>query len=88
MMDALDGNAIAGPLFEAFGAEMTAATGVCAHCGNHGVLAELVVFVRAPGSVARCRICGKVVMVIVTARDTTRVYLHGLAALEAAPGPV
>ena len=33
LMEALDGNAIGGLLFEVFGAELTAATGTCDHCG-------------------------------------------------------
>jgi hypothetical protein len=32
-MDAVDGNAIAGPLFAHFGTEMTAARGTWLHCG-------------------------------------------------------
>ena len=36
-MDPLDGNAIAGDLFEVFGAEMTTAVGTCAHCGASGL---------------------------------------------------
>ena len=48
-MDTLDGNAIAGQLVEVFGAELTTATGVCAGCGASGVVAELEVYVRAPG---------------------------------------
>ena len=41
LMEALDGNAIAGLLFDVFGAEMTTATGVCASCGASGPVAEL-----------------------------------------------
>jgi hypothetical protein len=87
MMDALDGNAIAGLLFDAFGGEMTTATGVCATCGARAQVAELVVYVRAPGAVVRCRTCGSVLMVIVTARGTNCVDLGGLASLERAPTP-
>ena len=72
-MEALDGNAIAGPLLEYFGAEMTDAIGSCAHCGASGQIAELEVYVRAPGTVARCRTCGGVVIVIVEARGTLTV---------------
>jgi hypothetical protein len=43
-MHALDGNAIAGLLHEVFGAEMTTATGTCAHCGAAAQVAELVVY--------------------------------------------
>jgi hypothetical protein len=81
-MDALDGNAIAGQLYEAFGREMTLATGVCASCGATALLAEVVVYLRAPGTVARCRSCGAVLAVIVSARGTTCLDLRGLASLE------
>jgi hypothetical protein len=81
-MDALDGNAIAGLLFDVFGAEMTTATGVCASCHARGQVAELVVYVRAPGVVARCRSCDAVLMVLVAARGVTCVDLRGLAELE------
>jgi hypothetical protein len=80
--DALDGNAIAGLLFEVFGAEMTTVTGVCASCGASSQLAELPVYVRAPGSVARCRDCGSVQLVLVTIRGITCVDLRGLAELD------
>lgn len=76
-MDALDGNAIAGQLFELFGREMTAATGACASCGATARVAELRVYARAPGSVARCPACGSVVMVLVDVRGTLRAYLDG-----------
>ena len=80
-MDALDGNAIAGQLVEVFGAELTTATGVCGGCGARGLLAELEVYVRAPGTVVRCRSCKSVLMVLVTARGVTCVDLRGLADL-------
>lgn len=68
-MEALDGNALAGPLFEYFGTEMTNVVGTCAHCGRPSQIAELVVYPRAPGSVVRCPHCGNVVIVLVTNRD-------------------
>jgi Family of unknown function (DUF6510) len=82
-MEALDGNAIAGLLLEVFGVEMTTATGTCAHCGAAGQVAELVVYVRAPGTVARCRSCESVLVVIVDVRGIKCVDLQGIAALEA-----
>ena len=81
-MDALDGNAIAGLLVEVFGHELTTATGVCGSCGASGLVAELVVYLEAPGTVVRCRSCSAVLMVLVTARGVTCVDLGGLAALE------
>ena len=83
-MDALDGNAIAGLLVEVFGAEMTTATGACAHCAASGQLAEQMVYNRAPGTVVRCRSCTSVLMVLVEARGIHCVDLRGLMALETA----
>jgi Family of unknown function (DUF6510) len=82
-MDALDGNAIGGLLHEVFGTEMTAAIGTCATCGATGPVAQTVVYLRAPGTVARCRNCLSVLMVFVKVRDVNCVDLLGLAALEA-----
>jgi hypothetical protein len=81
-MDALDGNAIAGQLVEVFGTELTTATGVCAGCGASGLVAELEVYLQAPGTVVRCRSCTSVLMVLVTtARGVTCVDLRGLSLL-------
>jgi hypothetical protein len=82
-MDALDGNVIAGHLLELFGAELTTAGGTCANCGATRPIAELSVYVSA-GTVARCRSCEAVVMVLVAFREVTRVDLRGMAALEIA----
>jgi hypothetical protein len=76
-MDALDGNAIAGELWDVFGAEMTTAVGTCAHCGATCVIAELRVYMRAPGSVARCPHCDGVTMVLVSVRGSPRIDLAG-----------
>lgn len=72
-MEALDGNAIAGALFEHFGTEMTSALGTCGHCGAIAHVAELRVYLRAPGTVGRCPSCGRVVLVLVRIGDTVRV---------------
>jgi ribosomal protein S27E len=88
-MEPLDGNAIAGALFEHFGAEMTTTAGTCQHCGSLAQIAELVVYSRAPGSVARCRSCGNVVMVLIETGgavkiDFSRFRLGQLARPDAA----
>jgi hypothetical protein len=85
-MEALDGNAIAGLLHDVFGAEMTMATGVCAHCGTRAVVAECVVYLGGPGAVARCRTCSGLLMVIVEVRGVRCVDLSGLESLEPANG--
>jgi uncharacterized Zn finger protein len=76
-MAPLDGNAIAGTLYEYFGSEMTTVTGSCTHCGASGQIAELAVYVRAPGAVARCRSCGNAVLVLIRAHEHLRVELTG-----------
>ena len=81
-MEPLDGNAIAGQLYEVFSAEMTTAIGVCGSCGARGPLAELEVYLRGPGTVGRCRRCKAVLVVLVTVREITCVDLAGLASLE------
>jgi DNA-directed RNA polymerase subunit RPC12/RpoP len=86
-MEPLDGNAIGGALLEHFGTEMTTAAGRCVHCGATSQIAELQVYLRAPGTVVRCRHCGGVVIVIVTIRETTMVHLGGFE-LGGGPAPV
>jgi hypothetical protein len=83
-VDALDGNALAGQLFELFGAELTTATGTCAGCGARAAIAELSVYMSAPGIVARCRSCDAVVIVLVSGRSETRIDIRGMVALDLA----
>jgi hypothetical protein len=80
----LDGNAIAGDLFAAFGREMTDVVGKCRNCGTASVVAELCVYARAPGAVARCPICDAVVMVVVTIGGKCYVHLPALELQEPA----
>jgi Family of unknown function (DUF6510) len=84
-MEALDGNAIAGLMQQVFGSEMTTATTVCRYCGATRALAELVVYLEAPGTVVRCRTCGGILMVFARHRLMTCVDLGGLAELAALP---
>ena len=81
-MTRLDGNAIAGELFDVFGEEMTTATGACSSCGSARPLGELAVYRRAPGVVGRCSSCDNVMMVIVEIRGVRCVDLRGIAALD------
>jgi Family of unknown function (DUF6510) len=76
-MDALDGNAIAGELFAAFGHEMTTVIGTCTSCGARSAIAELPVYVSGPGTVARCPGCASVAIVL--ARGTARLAGFELA---------
>jgi uncharacterized protein DUF6510 len=83
----LDGNAIAGLLHDVFGTEMTTAVGTCAACGAARQVADYVVYLDAPGTVARCRSCLAVLMVITSVRGMNCVDLRGLAWLEVRKNP-
>lgn len=80
-MEALDGNSIAGPLFEYFGTEMTTERGSCTHCGASALIGELRVYPRAPGTVVRCPSCSNVVIVLVNIRATQHIDLCGFQLL-------
>jgi len=81
-MDSLDGNAIAGLLYDVYGQEVTTATTICAHCGAARPAAELRVYLQAPGVVVRCPSCDGVVLALVTIHRVTCVDARGLDALE------
>jgi len=85
-MQLWDGNAIAGVLHAAFGHEMTRAVGTCATCASRNTLATLRVFLRAPGAVARCPVCGEVQLVLIEERNVVCVDLQGLHDLDHNPG--
>jgi hypothetical protein len=78
----LDGNAVAGTLHDWFGAEMTAAPGQCASCGNVGAMATLLAYTQAPGVVLRCPVCMAVVIRIVETRDASYLDARGAAWLR------
>jgi hypothetical protein len=82
-MDALDGNAIAGLLQDVFDSDMTTATGTCGTCGAASVVAELVVYLQAPGTVVRCPVCGNIMMVFVRRQAMMCVDLSGVADMTA-----
>jgi hypothetical protein len=81
-MQALDGNAIGGLLYEIFGREMTTARAVCSHCGARNPLAECEVYLGGPGIVVRCHVCHGVALVLVEVREMVCVDLSGLSELE------
>lgn len=78
----LDGNALAGTLAAAFGSDVTAVPGRCAHCGAVNVIGELRAYVRAPGAVLRCPACDGVVLRVVETVEATYVDARGAAYLR------
>jgi len=77
----LDGNALAGVLAEALGAEVTAAPRLCQSCGAvHPVGAHRLY--RGAGFVLRCPACGDLAALVVVRADRTVVRLAGTWHLE------
>ncbi len=77
-----DGNALAGPLHDVFGPDVTAAIGRCAVCGRTGPMAEARVFDHAPGVVARCPNCDEVLLRLVRGPGRAWLDLRGLTYLQ------
>jgi hypothetical protein len=71
----VDGNAIAGDLFGAFGQEMTNVLATCRRCGTESLIAELPVYARGPGAVARCSACDAVLIVLAKIGAECRAHL-------------
>jgi hypothetical protein len=77
-----DGNVLAGPLREIFAVDVTSATVRCANCRRVETVAELRVYTRAPGAVARCAGCAAVLIKLVRGPDRAWLDLRGLVCLE------
>jgi len=80
-----DGNAIAGTLLELFGVEMTVARGTCAACGARRLVAELEVYLPAPGTVVRCPDCHALLMIVTSIGGYACVDMRGIAELAMPP---
>ncbi|MEU4366604.1 DUF6510 family protein [Micromonospora chersina] len=78
----VDGNALAGPLSEIMGTDLTVAELTCAGCRTTRPLAAMRVFERAPGLVARCPGCEDVVMRVVRTAGRFLVDLRGSLVLS------
>lgn len=77
----LDGNVAGGELSRIFSVDLTAAVGQCANCGARRRFAEARVYVDCPGLVARCAVCGHVLLRLVNAGARTMLDLRGMAHL-------
>ena len=78
----LDGNAVAGLMYDLFGVEMTASPTECAHCGRKGQFGTLLAFTQAPGVVLRCPACENVMIRIVQTPDAIYIDARGAAYLR------
>ncbi len=77
-----DGNALAGPVGDLFRVDLTTAVGRCTGCGRTAPMAEVRVFDRAPGVVARCPVCDQVLLRLVRGPGRAWMDLRGLAWLQ------
>jgi ribosomal protein S27E len=77
-----DGNALAGPLQDVIGPDVTVAVGRCGNCGRTGPMAEVRVFDHAPGVVARCPRCDQVLLRLVRGGGRAWLDLRGLTYLQ------
>jgi len=78
----VDGNQLAGMLQEFLTTDVTVARGPCMTCGQMNMMAEMRVYNRSAGMVARCPNCESVLMRVV--RGPGRVFLDmtGMVHLE------
>ena len=80
-MNYLDGNAAAGELSRIFAMDITSAEGQCANCGAKERFAEAHLYVQCPGLVARCALCGHVLLRFVSAQQHVFLDLRGMTYL-------
>lgn len=78
----VDGNALAADFADVFGFDVTNCRGCCDVCGTVSLMATLIVFRSAPGDIARCPACGRVVMVLVDTPSGKRANFVALRWLE------
>jgi len=78
----LDGNAAAGELREIFAVEVTTAGAQCVGCARTAVLADVRLYVQAPGLVARCPACDSVLFRLVRGPGRAWLDLRGLTYIE------
>ena len=77
----LDGNAAAGELSRIFAVDITMAQGQCANCGAKRQFAEAHVYTDCPGLVARCALCGHVLLRLANAGKRIFLDLSGMTYL-------
>ena len=78
----LDGNAAAGELSRIFAVDLTNAQGQCGNCGAKKPFAEAHLYMQCPGVVARCALCGHVLLRMVDVGQRVFLDLTGLTYLS------
>ena len=80
-MSYLDGNAAAGELSRIFAVDVTRAEGQCGNCGAKRRFAEAHLYMQCPGMVARCPLCGHVLLRLVNVGSRVYLDLAGMACI-------
>ena len=86
-MNYLDGNAAAGELSTIFVADITSAEGQCANCGGKKPFAEAHLYMQCPGLVARCALCGHVLLRFANVQGRVFLDLRGMTYLSVDAAP-
>ena len=81
-MNYLDGNAAAGELGRIFAMDITSAEGQCANCGSKRRFAEAHLYMQCPGLVARCVLCGHILIRLVNTQQHIFLDLRGMTYLS------
>ena len=84
-MNYLDGNAAAGELSGVFAVDITSAEGQCVNCGAKRRFAEAHLYSHCPGLVARCALCGHVLLRFANVRGRVFLDLRGMTYLRVDP---
>ena len=81
-MNYLDGNAAAGELSRIFAVDITSAAGKCANCGAKKPFAEAHLYMQCPGIVARCALCGNILLRFANVQGRLFLDLRGMTYLR------
>jgi len=80
-MNYVDGNAAGGELSRIFAVDITSAEGQCANCGAKRRFAEAHLYLQCPGLVARCSVCGHVLLRLANIQERVLLDLCGMTRL-------
>jgi hypothetical protein len=80
-MNYVDGNAAGGELSRIFAVDITSAEGQCANCGAKRRFAEAHLYLQCPGLVARCSVCGHVLLRLANIQGRVFLDLCGMTRL-------
>lgn len=81
-MNYLDGNAAAGELSRIFAVDITSAEGQCANCSAKRPFAEAHLYMQCPSLVARCALCGHILLRFANVRGRVFLDLRGVTYLS------